>query len=69
MKARDAGWRCSACGHAEGKGFNGLECPRCGTEVEGLVVVEDEADSAPDLDDVDIDNAVILYFREIDRVP
>ncbi|MCW5880361.1 MAG: sigma-70 family RNA polymerase sigma factor [Anaerolineae bacterium] len=69
MKTREAGWRCSTCGHAEGKGFNGLECPRCGTEVEGPVALDDDVDNGPDLDDVDIDNAVILYFREIDRVP
>lgn len=71
MKGKESEWRCSVCGHVEAVGFAASECPECGTEVEVVLLDDDleEEDYEPDLNDVDVDNAVILYFREIDRVP
>ncbi len=62
-------WRCKVCGHVEAAGKGVRECPECGADLMALEMEDEEVGLEADLDDVDIDNAVILYFREIDRVP
>ncbi|MCW5849296.1 MAG: sigma-70 family RNA polymerase sigma factor [Anaerolineae bacterium] len=68
MTAKESEWRCGVCGHVEEAGFEGSECPGCGAELE-VPALDDDVELESNLNDVDIDNAVILYFREIDRVP
>lgn len=69
MKGKESEWRCLVCGHVEDAGFKALECPECGAEAEPVVFEDDDVELDTSLNDVDVDNAVILYFREIDRVP